>query len=125
MKLKRGDVVFLTRERNDTLRLIPSALAEKEAVPRVYVIKADQCSKSGLLERVVVGNYVLGRDTVCVESKKRMKSSQVDEIRGIVPKLMGLGIIEETSNRIVLQCSIDPSKFPIHTLIRRLYIITS
>jgi phosphate uptake regulator len=43
----------------------------------------------------------------------------------MVRKLMGLGIIEETPNRIVLQCSIDPSKFPLDSLMRRLYIIAS
>jgi len=38
---------------------------------------------------------------------------------------MGLSIMEETSNQVTLQCSIDVTKFPIITSIMRLYMIAS
>lgn len=100
-------------------------MAKREAAPRICIINADLCSEPRMLERIVVGNYTMGRDTIWVKSSKRLGSSHVEEVRKITSKLMGMGIMEESSKRMVLQCSIDPSKFPIHTLIRRLYIITS
>lgn len=123
--LKRGDTVFLQLEKDRSLRLMPSALAKREAAPRTSVINADLCSEPRMLERIVVGNYAMGRDTIWVISSERLRSSHVEEVREITSKLMGLGIMEESSKKMVLQCSIDPLKFPIHTLIRRLYIITS
>jgi phosphate uptake regulator len=39
-------------------------------------------------------------------------------------KLIGLGIIEETPDRITLQCSVDPRKFQLDMLLRRLSIIS-
>ncbi len=125
INLKRGDTVFLQREKDQSLRLVPSTLARREAAPRISIINADLCTEPRMLERIVVGNYAMGRDTMWVVSSDRLRSSHVEEVRDITSKLMGLGIMEESSKRMVLQCSIDSSKFPIHTLIRRLYIIAS
>lgn len=123
--VKQGDMVFLHRERDESLRLMPSAMAEHKKAARVHIIDADQCSEPRMLERVIVGNYVLGRDTIWINSQERLRRSHVEEARQITSKLMGLAMMEETSNKILLQCSIDPSKFPIGALMRRLYIICS
>ncbi|MCW4016163.1 MAG: hypothetical protein NWF06_07330, partial [Candidatus Bathyarchaeota archaeon] len=50
---------------------------------------------------------------------------QVNTIRSITRELMGMGIMEETPNSLLIQCSIDTTKFPINTLLRRLFIISS
>lgn len=125
VNLKRGDTVFFKHESDHSLRLMPSALAERKAAPRVHVVNADQCSEPRMLERVIVGNYILGHDSIWITSTRRLRSSHVEETRGITSKLMGLAIMEETPNNILLQCSIDPVKFPVRTLMRRLYIIAS
>jgi hypothetical protein len=39
-------------------------------------------------------------------------------------KLVGLGIVEETADRITLQCSVDPRKFKLDMLLRRLSVIS-
>ena len=77
-----------------------------------------------MLERLIVGNYILGRDLVSIKSSKRIQSEHIKEIRGIMRKLIGVGIIEETSNHILLQCSVDPRKFHLDMLLRRLSIIS-
>src|SRR3970282_1492574 len=38
---------------------------------------------------------------------------------------MGMGIIEETASRLTHQCSIEPTKYPVDTLIKRLYNLSS
>ncbi|MCW4055406.1 MAG: phosphate uptake regulator PhoU, partial [Candidatus Bathyarchaeota archaeon] len=77
-----------------------------------------------MMERVIVGNYILGREIFSVISSERMRSEHIDEIRGIIRKLIGLGIVEETPERITLQCSVDPKKFQIDMLLRRLSLIS-
>ncbi|MFQ5552898.1 MAG: PhoU domain-containing protein, partial [Thermoplasmata archaeon] len=66
-------------------------------------------------------NYVLGRERLVVRSSARLSSAHLEELRDVVRRLMGLGILEETGQRAVLRCSIEPSKFPLESLIKRLY----
>jgi phosphate uptake regulator len=49
----------------------------------------------------------------------------VDVVRKIAHRLMGLGIVQETPERIDLQCSIDATRFKIDMLLRRLSVIAS
>jgi len=122
--IKPGDLVFLIPEKDGTLRIAPAQIAQKEEAEE-YIINADACDEKGMLERIIVGCYILGRDVIRVNSSGRIKKEHVDEIRSIVRKLIGLGILEETSKGILLQCSVDPAKFKLDMLIRRLTIISS
>jgi phosphate uptake regulator len=119
-----GDLVFLIPERDGTLKIVPSQMAQKEEAEE-YIINADACDEQGMLERIIVGSYILGRDVIRVTSPSRIGKVHVDEIRKIVRKLIGLGILEETPNNILLQCSVDPAKFKLDMLIRRLSLIAS
>ncbi len=123
--IKQGDLVFCAPQKDGSLNIMLSTLAERKAEAKEYVVNSDLCGVTGILERIVVGNYVLGRDTVRVVSAKRIKPAHVAEVQKIVRKLMGMGIIEETPTQIILQCSIDAAKFPIPLVMRRLYIIAS
>ena len=120
--LQKGDQVFMERE-GDSLRLLApeSALRKLERPTPEYVIDAGALDEPGMLERVIVGNYVLGRERLIVRSSSRLSSAHLEELRDVVRRLMGLGILEETGQRAVLQCSIEPSKFPLDSLIKRLY----
>lgn len=125
--LKRGDFLLLTEESDGSLKLMPSALAETRlTIGRELTINSDLCNESGMLERVIIGNYILGRESFLISSSsKRILSEHVEEVRCIAKKLIGLGIVEESPNRIVLQCSIDASKLQIDTLMRQLSVIVS
>src|SRR3990170_4085624 len=119
--LKKGDQVFLLEE-GDTLRIMPGpAMEERKRQWEQYLVDADMCDEPGLLERVIVGNYVLGRQKFIVKSATRLRSEHVEEIRRTSKKLMGLGIIEETATKITLQCSLDPANYPLDALIKRLF----
>jgi phosphate uptake regulator len=78
-----------------------------------------------MLSKIIVANYILGRDIIKVISSDRLNSDYVDSIRQTVQRLIGIAIMEETPNQVILQSSIDISQFPINTLIRRLFIIAS
>jgi len=122
--IKPGDLVFITSEKDGTLRIVPSRLAQKEEAEE-YVINADACDEPGMLERIIIGSYILGRDVIRVTSSRRIGKEHISEIRGIIRKLIGLGILEETPRNILLQCSVDPTKFQLDMLFRRLSLIAS
>ena len=122
--LKQGDLVFLNQEDDGSLRLIVSKQTI-EKKPPVAEIDADLCEDPNLLRRILAGIYVLDYYVIKVSSKTRLKKEQIDVIRKLTRDLIGIGIMEETHNQVIIECFIDAARFPIHTLVRRLYIIAS
>jgi phosphate uptake regulator len=123
--LKQGDLVMLTPEKDGSLKLVPGSMVERKTQTEECVINSDLCTDPGMLERIIVGNYTLGLDSFSVVSSTRISRAHVDEVRGISHRLMGLGIVQETPERIDLQCSVDPTKFKVDMLMRRLVVIAS
>lgn len=122
--IKPRDLLFIMPERDGSLKIMPRHIAQREEAEE-YIVNADACDEPGMLERIIVGSYILGRDVIRVISTSRIGKSHVDEVRRIVQKLIGLGILEETPKSILLQCSIDSTKFKLDMLIRRLALIAS
>ena len=123
MEIKKGDLVFLSEETDGALRLtVEPGKIEDNAV---YMVNVDNCDNAEVLARVIVGNYVLGRNVIKVYSSRRLMREQIESIRRVTQRLLGIGIIEESERHLILQCSIDPNKFPLETVVRRLYVITS
>jgi phosphate uptake regulator len=123
--IKPGDLVFIMQEKGGALRIVPSKFFRQEEIEEEYVVNADLCDEPGMLERIIVGGYILGCNLIRIISRNRIEKTHIDEVRRITRKLIGLGILEETSNNILLHCSLDPTKFKIDMLIRRLSLIVS
>jgi len=123
--IKPGDIVFIVPDKNGALKIMPSQLFHEGEVEEEYIIDVDACDGSSMLERLIVGSYILGCSVITVVSSNRIHKTHIDTVRRITRKLIGLGIIEENPNSILLQCSLDPAKFKIDMLIRRLSIISS
>ena len=122
--LKRGDTILLAPEKDGTLKLYPIDNLKPERSDGEWICNSDLCDDPKMLERIIVGNYILGRELYSITASKRIRSEHINEVRRIMRRLIGLGIIEETPNRILLQCSIDPRKFHLDMLLRRLSIIS-
>jgi phosphate uptake regulator len=123
--LKKGDLIYFEQGEEDSLKLVTNTSTKQEKSIEAIEVYADLCNNPMMLSRILVGNYVLGRDVIKVVSKNRLTREYVDAIRSTLRGLMGMAIMEEAPNHVVLQSSIDVTQFPIHTLLRRLYIIAS
>lgn len=123
MDLKKGDAIVFTFEEDGSLKLKPSTLVERERKKSEVIIYADQCNEPSLLERLIIGHYILGHDTIRVVSSTSFKASHLEVIKKAVGKLIGVAIIEESPLQVILQCMVEPASFPIQVLLRRLYII--
>lgn len=124
MNLKKGDSIFFEADKDGALKLFPIRLLNSAENMEEYICNADLCDDPKMLERIIVGNYILGRDLFSIISSERILSKYVNETREIMPKLLGLGIVEETAERITIQCSVDPRKFKLDMLMRRLSVIS-
>jgi phosphate uptake regulator len=123
-KLKPSDQISITKEDDGSLRLVPGIIREEEKEVKIK-IDADRCKDPGLLKRLIIGGYNRGCDSIEVVSKNTISENHRKEINNATDGLMGMGIVESTSNRVMLQSVIDPSKFPMKSLLKRLYELVS
>jgi phosphate uptake regulator len=122
VKLKAGDIVSIKREDDGSLKLVPGTEHKRDEV-RNCIVNADLCDSNNLLTRVITANYILGHDTIQVVAKDELKREHLEEIRATTQRLTGLSIVEQTMKQVTLQSFVDPTRFPIYGLMRRLHII--
>ena len=123
VSLKQGDIVSFRRESDGGITVYPGLTRERDNFR--YVIDADLCDGPNLLTRIITANYLTGHDTIQIVSKKELSSRHLEEVRAVSRRLTGLGIVEQTLKSVTLQSFVDPTKFPIYGVMRRLQIILS
>ena len=124
VKLKAGDIISIKREDDSSLKLVPGTERKRDEV-KTCVVNAELCGPPNLLTRIITGNYILGHDTTKVVARDELKKRHLEEIRATIRRLTGMSIVEQTLGQITLQSFIDPTRFPIYGLMRRLHVIMS
>lgn len=115
--IEKGDEIVVQRdELGGSLLLVPDReeTAETEATVEATDLPAD------LLEEAVITQYVLGRQLITIESDEPLDPDRYDAVLAAERRLMGLGIVEETPDRITVRCSVAPEDFGLPTLLGRL-----
>ncbi|MFB0543182.1 MAG: PhoU domain-containing protein [Candidatus Bathyarchaeia archaeon] len=120
--LRKGGSIFFYEENDGSLRIYAEP---KSPNSEVFVVDTDRYEDPVTLARIVVGNYVLGRNIIRIVSSRRLRREQIEVIREVTQRLLGIGIVEEGERHLLLQSSIDPKSFPLPTMIKRLYMIVS
>jgi phosphate uptake regulator len=120
--LKQGDGVLIRGEADGTIRLIPASKSRKESYA---VIRAEYVGSNELLSKLLVGCYALGYDRIEVLSKGRLDGAKVTTVTETIRRLRGMEMVEVSDNRMVAQSFMDPTKFPVDSLIKRLQILVS
>ncbi|MFB6073086.1 MAG: PhoU domain-containing protein [Halobacterium sp.] len=75
------------------------------------------------LMRAVMTMYVSGFDVLALEAD-RIDADQRGVIRDATQGLVGLEVLEETSDRVVIQDLLDSSELSIHNAVRRMHLIS-
>ena len=116
--LNKGSVVALSEAANGRLILDPKYGVE--LTPQFAVIHP-----SPLLDREIMGKYLLGFDIIRVEARKRITSEDREKVKQSSGRLIGLEIVEEDYSKIVMQCLLEPSAFPPDKILQREHSIAS
>lgn len=101
-------------------RLLIDAKYRSERAPQIAVIRP-----SPLLDREIMGEYLLGYDIIRVEAKDRMSPEDRELVRKSCSRLIGLEIVDEDYSKIVIQCLLEPSASAPDTILQREYSIAS
>jgi phosphate uptake regulator len=122
MNLKQGDSLLFREDSDGTLRLIPATRAKE--VTRA-TLRADQAGSVEMLTGLVVGAYALGYDTIEVAGKEPLDRPTVEGVLATVRRLRGMEVVESDERHILAQSFLDPTKFPVDSLLKRLQILVS
>ena len=115
--VEKGDEVSLRMGGKGTLTVLPESASMEDSKA---IIRADELNADAL-ERAIVAQYVLGRRIIHIEkSEGALSSEHINAVYKAETQLMGLGVIEETPERIAIRCSVDPEDFTLDNLLERL-----
>ncbi|WP_411713769.1 PhoU domain-containing protein [Natronomonas sp.] len=116
--VEKGDEVSLRMGSKGTLTVLPESVQQEESEAVIHAQNLD----ADAVERAIVAQYVLGRRIIHVEVEEggTLDSAQINAVYNAETQLMGLGVIEETPERIAIRCSVDPEDFTLDNLLERL-----
>jgi len=114
--VKKGDEVSIRMGGKGTLTVMPQSTQTGESEATIHAEHLDAES----VERAIVAQYVLGRRIIYVESEDTLDNQTINAVYSAEAQLMGLGVVEETPNRIAIRCSVDPADFTLDNLLERL-----
>lgn len=116
--IDRGSLVSVIEAENGRLIIDPKYELKKS-------IEVAEVAPSSYLNREIIGKYLLGFDIIKIEDRERLPSETHEEVRKTIQGLMGLEIVEEDANRILLQFLLEPSAFTPDKILRREYLFAS
>ena len=115
--VEKGDEVSLRMGGKGTLTVLPESASQGDTSA---TIRADNLDANSL-ERAIVAQYVLGRRVIHIQKDDgALDSEHINAVYRAETQLMGLGVIEETPDRIAIRCSVDPEDFTLDNLLERL-----
>jgi phosphate uptake regulator len=112
--LKRGSVISVAETAEGRLVVDPKYGAER--APQVVALEPN-----ALLDREIVGKYLLGYDVIRIETKDHITAVQRELVRQAARRLVGLEIIEEDYKSMVMQCLLEPASLSPEKILRREY----
>jgi phosphate uptake regulator len=114
--VEKGDEVTVRESGKGSLAVTPESATGEDSEATIHTENFD----ADAVERAIVGQYVLGRRIIHVESEDALDSAHINAVYKAETQLMGLGVVEETPERITIRCSVDPEDFDLDNLLERL-----
>lgn len=120
VNLKGGDEVSLIPQTDGSLAIRTKNAPEVHQTKTIFIEGKDGDN----LIREIIGAYIAGYNSIELRSGKIL-SRQRDTVRRTVNMLIGPEIIEETSDKIVLQDILNPAELSVKKSIKRMFMIIS
>ncbi len=123
MNLRPGDLIVFDQNDDGTLYLKPAPLPGISPAVAPFLVQARAFDTPGVLERLIVGAYRVGHDAIEVRADIALAPERVEEVLAAARGLLGVSVVAQEPNRMVLQNFIDPSKYELPQLVQRMKMI--
>jgi phosphate uptake regulator len=120
VNLKGGEEVSLIPQSDGSLAVRARNVPEIHYTKTIYI----EGKEGDNLIREIIGAYIAGFNSIELKATKIL-SRQRDTVRKTVNMLIGPEIIEETSDKIVIQDVLNPAELSVKKSIKRMFMITS
>jgi phosphate uptake regulator len=118
MGIERGVELSLVENTTGSLLLIPDGIRGKNHV-RLSIEGKDRL----WIERAIISCYVTGFDVIEIDGA-RITADQRRAVRGVAQSLVGLEIMDEAQDRIVLHCLVSMQDFAVEATLKRILAIS-
>ncbi len=122
LDVQPGATVIVLQEDDGTLR-INLGLPPVRAKTSECVVDTENCTEDGFLERLIIGSYLVGCNTIRIKAQGELSSGHIGEVQRALSRLTGVTPVEQGSRYLTLENFAEPSKFPIEGLLRREYFL--
>ncbi|HDL85051.1 MAG TPA: phosphate uptake regulator PhoU, partial [Candidatus Acetothermia bacterium] len=116
--IHRGSEVMVVENETGSLLLMPEGLKMENSV-RLSLEGKDAV----WIQRAIISCYVTGFDVIEVDGT-RISAGQRRAVRQVAQSLVGLEIMDESQDSIVLHCLVSMRDFAAEATLRRIYAIT-
>ncbi len=123
MNLRPGDLVVFDQNDDGALYLKPAPAPGAVGSTAPYLVQAPSFDTDGVLERLIVGAYRAGHDSIEIRTSVAFGPERVEEVVEAARGLLGVSVVAQEPNRVVLQNFIDPSKYGLPQLVARMKMI--
>jgi len=123
MNLRPGDLIVFDQNDDGTLYLKPAPLPGGDPPGAPFLVQARSFDTPGVLERLIVGAYRVGHDAIEIRADVPLAPERVEELHQTARSLLGVSVVAQEPNRVVLQNFIDPSKYGLPQLVQRVRMI--
>ena len=120
--LKKGNMVMIEVNRNNSITLYPSDI-DAEDVKEVN-IPHPQLSMDSLTNQIY-GAYLLGYDVIRIKGKSQISFDDRELIKLAMRKLVGLEIVDENGSNIISQFLLDANTLDAEKILRRMSSIVA
>jgi phosphate uptake regulator len=123
MNLRPGDLIVFDQNDDGTLFLKPASTPGAAEGGTTYLVEAHSFETPGFLERLVMGAYRVGHDSIEIRTTVALAPERIEELQQAARRLLGVSVVAQEPNRIVLQNFVDPSKYELPQLVQRMKMI--
>ena len=123
MNLRPGDLIVFDQSDDGTLFLKPAPVPGAVVEGTPFLVQARSFDTPGVLQRLIVGAYRVGHDSIEIRSDLPFAPERVEELLEAARGLLGVSVVSQEPTRIVLQNFIDPSKYGLPQLVARMKMI--
>ncbi len=116
--VNKGDEVSLRMGGKGTLTVLPESASQEDALATIRADALDAAPRTGNRRPVRTRSASHPHR----KSEGALDSEHINAVYKAETQLMGLGVIEETPERIAIRCSVDPEDFTLDNLLERLRI---
>jgi len=123
MGLKRGDIVTVSEAIDGSLRLATDSMAPVQ--PLSCLINIGNFKDKELVGRLIVGTYLLGFESIKIVGPEGIPEDYQSAVASTVDLLPGMEVVEQTYRRVIIQSFVDPRRFPVETLLKRIQVMVT